>query len=72
VGSGPATDLGLLKRDGGRVHSRHGGVGQDHEEVKAQEGKVDHHGIKRDAMVRRILIRTKTLKTKKDAAPALS
>jgi len=38
----------------------------DHEEAKAQEGKVDPYGIKRDEWIGPIITRTKALKTTKD------
>jgi hypothetical protein len=70
-GRGSETDLELPKRDGCWTEVRHDAVGKDHEEEKAQEGTAGHRCIKRAAMSRRILTRTKTLKTKKDVVPVI-
>jgi hypothetical protein len=62
---------GVLKRGGCGV-TPHAPRSLDHEEVKAQEGQVDHLNTNPVQIVEPILTRMKTLKTVKDAVLGLS
>jgi hypothetical protein len=59
----PATDRGVLKRDGREVTASPAFESLDHEEVKAQEGQIDQCVTKPGSLIRSFLTRTKTLKT---------
>jgi len=62
--------VGRLKRDGRGAEALPACWGANHEEVKAQEGRVGYRDIKRGLVSRPISTRTKALKTEKTRADA--